>query len=39
MIIKKRKRMYHRRYEITSPLVWGLINWKKKEEEEVNLSL
>jgi hypothetical protein len=38
-IITKRKRMYHRRYETTSPSARGLINRKKKEEEEVNLSL
>jgi hypothetical protein len=34
-IITKRKRMYHRRYEKTSPWAQGLANRKKK----VNLSL
>jgi hypothetical protein len=32
--------MYHRKYEKTLPWARGLINRKKKkEEEEVNLSL
>jgi hypothetical protein len=38
MIITKRKRIYHRRYEKTSPSARGLTN-RKKKEEEVNLSL
>jgi hypothetical protein len=36
----KRKGMYHRKYEKTSSWARGLINRKKKkEEEEVNVSL
>jgi hypothetical protein len=38
-MIIKRKRMYHRRYEKTLPSARGLTNRKKKEGEEVNLSL
>jgi hypothetical protein len=33
MIMTKRKRMYHRKYEKTLPWARGLINRKKKEEE------
>jgi hypothetical protein len=33
MIITKRKRIYHRRYEKISPSARGLTNRKKKEEE------
>jgi hypothetical protein len=41
MIITKKKRMHHKRYEKTLPWARGLTNrkTKKEEEEEVNLSL